>query len=121
MINHVVLIGRLCASPELRYTTQGTAVANFTLAVDRDFKNAQGEKETDFLKIVVWRKLAEVVANNLDKGRLVGLTGRLQVRSYETAEGQKRQAVEVVADNVQFLDWPKDTLPGTDNPDDMPW
>jgi len=92
----------------LRYTANGVAVASFTLAVDRPFTNQQGERDTDFIRIVTWRKLAEVCANNLGKGRLVGLEGRIQVRSYETPEGEKRQAFEVVADNVRFLDWPKD-------------
>ena len=108
MINRVVLIGRLTRDPELRYTANGVAVATFTLAVDRNFTNQQGERDTDFIRIVVWRKLAEVCANNLGKGRLVGLEGRIQVRSYDTPEGDRRQAFEVVADNVRFLDWPKD-------------
>ncbi len=108
MLNRVVLIGRLVRDPELRYTPSGAAVANFTLAVDRQFTTKQGTRETDFIDVVVWQKLAETVANNLGKGRLVAVEGRLQVRSYETQEGQKRKAAEVVADNVRFLDWPKD-------------
>lgn len=108
MINRSVLIGRLTRDPELRYTSGGVAVATFTLAVDRNFTNQQGERDTDFIRIVAWRKLAEVCANNLGKGRLVGVEGRLQVRSYETSEGEKRQISEVVADNINFLDWPKD-------------
>ena len=75
--------------------------------MDRPFSNQQGERETDFIDIVTWRRLAEVCANNLGKGRLVGVEGRLQVREYEY-EGQRRRQAEVVADNVQFLDWPKD-------------
>lgn len=108
MINNVVLVGRLTRDPELRYTTNGIAVANFTLAVDRSFTNQQGERDTDFIRIVTWRKLAEVCANNLGKGRLVAVVGRIQVGSYETAEGEKRQSFEVVAEDVRFLDWPKD-------------
>ena len=108
MLNRVVLIGRLVRDPELRYTPSGAAVANFTIAVDRQFTTKQGTKETDFIDIVTWQKLAETVANNLGKGRLVAIEGRLQVRSYETQEGQKRKVAEVVADNVRFLDWPKD-------------
>ena len=108
MINNVVLVGRLTRDPELRYTPNGIAVANFSLAVDRPFKNQQGERDTDFIRIVTWRKLAEVCANNLGKGRLVAVVGRIQVGSYETAEGEKRQSFEVVADEVRFLDWPKD-------------
>lgn len=107
MINRIILIGRLVAEPQLRYTQNGTAVANFRIAVDRPFSNQQGERETDFIDIVVWRRLAEICANNLGKGRLVGVEGRLQIRDYEY-EGQRRRTAEVVADNVQFLDWPKD-------------
>jgi len=122
------------ADPQLRYTQTGTAVANFRIAVDRPFTNQQGERETDFIDVVTWRKLAEVVANNLNKGRLVGVDGRLQVREYDY-EGQRRRQAEVVADNVQFLDWPGDGPSGsrggraggdvpTDddfNPDDVPF
>ena len=123
-MNRAILIGRLTRDPELRYTTSGTAVATFTLAVDRSFKNQDGERETDFIRIVVWRKLAEVVAENLQKGRKVAVEGRIQVRSYETTEGEKRQAFEIVADSVEFLDWPKDKpqeVPGVgaDDLDDL--
>jgi single-strand DNA-binding protein len=103
LINRIVLTGRLTRDPELRYTTTGRAVCNFTLAVDRRF-SSQGERETDFIDIVTWAKLAEVCANHLTKGRLVGVDGRLQIRSYETQEGQRRKVAEVVADNVAFLD-----------------
>jgi single-strand DNA-binding protein len=109
MLNRIILIGRLTRDPELRYTPNGIAVASFGIAVERPFTNQQGEKEVDFINIVVWRKQAENCANHLGKGRLVALEGRLQVRSYETAEGQKRTVSEVVADSVQFLDWPKDS------------
>lgn len=108
MLNKVILIGRLAADPELRYTQGGVAVASFPLAVERTFANQQGEKEADFIDVTVWQKLAEVVANNLQKGRLVAIDGRIQVSSYETKEGQKRRKFEVVAENVRFLDWPKD-------------
>ena len=108
MLNRVILIGRLVRDPELRYTPSGAAVANFTVAVDRPFVTKQGTKETDFIDIVSWQKLAETVANNLGKGRLVAVEGRLQVRSYENQEGQRRKVSEVVAENVRFLDWPKD-------------
>ena len=108
MLNRIILIGRLTADPELRYLQDGTGVANFTLAVDRGYQNKSGEKEADFIRIVVWRKLAEVVANNLGKGRLVAVEGRLQVRNYDDKEGNRRSISEVVADNVRFLDWPKD-------------
>ncbi|MCG0277655.1 MAG: single-stranded DNA-binding protein [Thermanaeromonas sp.] len=108
MLNRVILIGRLVRDPELRYTPNGVAVANFTLAVDRPYLNQQGERETDFIRISLWRKLAETCASHLGKGRLVAVEGRLQVRTYETSDGQRRQVTEVVADDVRFLDWPKD-------------
>lgn len=108
MLNRVILIGRLTRDPELRYTPNGVAVASFGIAVERPFANQQGEREVDFINIVVWRKQAENCANHLGKGRLVAIEGRLQVRSYENSEGQKRTVSEVVADSVQFLDWPKD-------------
>jgi single-strand DNA-binding protein len=111
MLNRVVLIGHLTRDPELRYTDSGVAVANFTLAVDRPFTNQQGERETDFIRVVCWRKLAENVANNLSKGRLVGVDGRLQVRSYQGQDGSKRQASEVIADQVVFLDRKKEAGP----------
>lgn len=124
MLNRIVLIGRLVADPQLRYTQTGTAVANFRIAVDRPFTNNQGDRETDFIDIVAWRKLAETVANNLTKGRLVAIDGRLQIRQYEH-EGQRRQAAEVVADTVRFLDWPKDSGQSDEggdwNPDDVPF
>lgn len=107
MLNRIVLIGRLVADPQLRYTQSGVAVTNFRIAVDRPFTNQQGERETDFIDIVCWRKLAEIVANNLAKGRLVAVDGRLQIRQYEW-EGQKRQAAEVYADDVRFLDGKRD-------------
>lgn len=107
MLNRITLIGRLVKDPELRYTPAGQAVVSFALAVDRPFTGQSGERQTDFIDIVAWRKLAETVANHLQKGRLVAVEGRLQIRSYQTQDGQKRKAAEVVADNVQFLDRPK--------------
>ncbi len=109
MLNRVVLIGRLTADPALRYTPNGIPVANFTLAVERPFKSQSGERDVDFIDIVVWRRQAELVANHLAKGRLVAVDGRLQVRSYEAQDGSKRKAYEVVADSTQFLDRPKDS------------
>ena len=103
-MNHIVIIGRLTRDPELRYTPNGVAVANFTVAVDRPFNNVKGERETDFILVVVWQKLAENCANHLRKGRLVAVEGRLQIRSYDTQDGQKRRVAEVIANNVQFLD-----------------
>lgn len=104
MLNQIVLIGRLTRDPELRYVPSGQPVASFTLAVDRSFKNANGERETDFIDVVAWRKLAETVTQYVGKGRLVAVVGRLQIRSYETQDGQKRKAAEVVANSVRFLD-----------------
>lgn len=109
MLNNITLIGRLTRDPDLKYTESGIAVVNFSLAVERSFTNKQGEREVDFIDIVVWRKQAESCANHLGKGRLVAVEGRLQIRSYETNEGQKRKVAEVVANNVRFLDWPKDS------------
>jgi len=117
LLNKVILIGRLTRDPELRYTGSGVPVANFSLAVDRPYANQQGERETDFIRIVVWRKLAEVCAKNLGKGRLVAVEGRLQVNSYEAQDGSKRQATDVVAENVRFLDWPKDKLGASNDTD----
>lgn len=112
VLNKVVLIGRLVRDPELRYTQSGIACTSFTIAVDRSFKDAQGNKQTDFIKIICWRKLAEIVANALAKGRLVAIAGALQIRSYEAQDGSRRQAAEVVADDVRFLDKPKEGTKG---------
>lgn len=114
MLNRVVLIGRLTDDPTLRYTQTGVPVTTFRIAVDRPGKNAKGERETDFFPIVTWRKLAEVCAHNLNKGRLVAVEGRLQTRSYQAQDGGTRWVTEVVSDNVRFLDWPKDGQPGGD-------
>jgi len=108
LLNKVILIGRLTQDPELRYTPNGTPVTSFTLAVDRQFTNRQGERETDFINIVVWQKLAENCANHLGKGRLVAVDGRLQIRSFDDSQGIRRRVAEVVANDVRFLDWPKD-------------
>ncbi len=127
MFNKIILIGRLTRDPELRYTPNGKAVASFTLAVDRNRTNQSGEREADFIDIVVWDKQAEVVANHLGKGRLVAVEGRLQIRSYETQDGQRRKAAEVVAQSVRFLDRAKaaggESDLGTEVPheDDVPF
>jgi single-strand DNA-binding protein len=103
-LNRVVLIGRLCQDIDIKYTSSGKAVGNFTLAVDRSFKKQDGTRDTDFLRIVVWDKVAEICSEYIGKGSLVAIEGRIQSRSYETQDGQKRTAVEVVAENVRFLD-----------------
>jgi len=104
MYNRIILIGRLTRDPELRYVPSGAPVANFTLAVDRPFRDQQGNRETDFIDIVAWRKLAEQVSQYMTKGRMVAVEGRLQLRSYETQDGQKRKVAEVIADGIRFLD-----------------
>lgn len=104
MINNVVLVGRVVRDPELRYTPQNTAVATFTLAVNRRFKNAQGEREADFINCVIWRQPAENLANWAKKGTLVGITGSIQVRNYENKEGQRVYVTEVLTDNFQMLE-----------------
>lgn len=102
-MNKVFLIGRLTRDPELRYTSSNVAVATFSLAVNRNFSNANGEREADFINIVVWRKQAENVKNYLSQGSQVAVEGRIQTRSYDDNNGQKRYITEVVADNVEFL------------------
>jgi|YNPNPStandDraft_1061719.scaffolds.fasta_scaffold01712_3 single-strand DNA-binding protein len=108
MLNVVVLTGRLVADPELKYTPSGVAVCTFRVAVDRRFKSESGERQTDFIDIVAWRQSAEFAANYLAKGRMVGVQGRLQQRSWVQQDGQKRSKIEVVADSVQILDKPRD-------------
>jgi single-strand DNA-binding protein len=104
MMNCIILTGRLTKDPLLKYTPSGVPVAEFSLAVARPFTNAQGQRETDFFDIVVWRKQAELVANHLGKGRLVAVQGNLQTRSYETQDGNKRKVYEIIASHVVFLD-----------------
>ncbi|MCG8516143.1 MAG: single-stranded DNA-binding protein [Halanaerobiales bacterium] len=108
MLNHVVLIGRLVRDPELRYTSNGTPVSNFTLAVERRFANQQGERDVDFIRIVTWRKLAETCAHHLGKGRLVAIEGSIQVRKSEK-DGRTYLNTEIIANEVRFLDWPADS------------
>jgi single-strand DNA-binding protein len=111
LINRVVLVGRLTKDPELSYTPNGIAVAKFTIAVNRPFTNQQGEREADFINVVVWRKQAENVANFLKKGSLAGVDGRLQTRSYDNNEGKRVYVTEVMAESVQFLE-PKNSNQG---------
>lgn len=103
MLNKSVLIGRLTKDPELRQTSSDKEVCSFKLAVDRDFKNAAGEKEADFIPVIVWGKTADLCSRYLSKGKMAAVAGRLQLRNYEDKEGNKRLAAEVVADNVWFL------------------
>ncbi|MBI4857736.1 MAG: single-stranded DNA-binding protein [Acetobacterium woodii] len=102
-MNKVILVGRLTRDPEVKNTTTGKAVATFTLAVDRRFKNKDGQKEADFVPIVVWGKQAEFAGQYLAKGSQIGVSGRLQVRSYDAQDGQRRYVTEVVADEINFL------------------
>ncbi|GAB7306739.1 single-stranded DNA-binding protein [Enterococcus gallinarum] len=104
MINNVTLVGRLTKDPDLRYTPNGTGVASFTLAVNRNFTNQTGERGADFINCVIWRKPAETLANYARKGTLLGLTGRIQTRSYDNQQGQRVYVTEVVADNFQLLE-----------------
>lgn len=108
MLNHINLMGRLTKDVELRRTNSGTAVASFTVAVDRDFSK---EKETDFIDIVAWSKTAEFAQKYLGKGRMVVISGRLQIRSWTDKDGNKRKTAEVVADNIYFADSKKDSSP----------
>lgn len=114
MINSVTLVGRLTKDPELRTTPSGVEVGNFTLAVNRTFTNQQGEREADFINCIVFRKQAVNVNQYLSKGKLAGVVGRLQTRSYDNKEGQKVFVTEVVCDNVQFLE-PKDSQNGSNS------
>jgi single-strand DNA-binding protein len=111
MINRAVLVGRLTKDPELRFTQNGVALANFTLAVDRARKNANGEKETDFIPIIVWQKMAEYCAEYLHKGSLCAVDGRIQVRTYDDRDGNRRWVTEVVSENIRFLDRKKTESP----------
>ena len=103
-MNRVVLIGRLTAKPELRYTGSNLPFTRFSIAVNRNFTNAQGQREADFINCVVWRKQAENMANYLRKGSLTGIEGRIQTRNYENQEGKRVYITEVIADSVQFLE-----------------
>ena len=115
MLNKIILMGRLCADPELRRTQSGTAVASFSLAVDRDFKGQNGEKETDFIDIVAWRNTAEFVSKYFMKGRMAVVEGRLQIRDWKDQNGIKRRTSEIVADNVYFGDSKKEAQQGNFN------
>ncbi|MCA5014573.1 MULTISPECIES: single-stranded DNA-binding protein [unclassified Enterococcus] len=104
MINNVVLVGRLTKDPDLRYTHSGSAVATFTLAVNRNFTNQSGNREADFINCVIWRKPAENLATYARKGTLIGVTGRIQTRNYENQQGQRVYVTEVICENFQLLE-----------------
>ena len=108
MLNRIIVMGRMTRDPELRRTNSGTAVASFSLAVDRDFKSLSGEKETDFIDVVVWRNTAEFVSKYFSKGRMAVVEGRLQLRDWTDKDGNKRRTAEIVADSVYFGDSKRD-------------
>ena len=121
-MNKVFLIGRLTRDPELRYTNNNTAVASFTLAVNRTYTNQAGEREADFINVVVWRRQAETVKNYLSQGSQIAVEGRIQVRSYDDQNGQRRYVTEVIADNVEFVGAKRDnagTSANTNNQSSM--
>ena len=109
MLNKIIIMGRLTRDPELRRTQTGTAVTSFSLAVDRDFKSQNGEKETDFIDIVAWRGTAEFVSKYFTKGRMAVVEGRLQIRDWTDRDGGKRRSAEVIAENVYFGDSKRDS------------
>ena len=108
MLNHIVIMGRMTRDPELRRTASGTAVASFTLAVDRDFAAKDAQRETDFIDCVAWRATGEFVSKYFAKGRMAVVSGRLQIRPWEDKDGNKRRSAEVVVDNVYFGDSRRD-------------
>lgn len=108
MLNHIDIMGRLTNDPELRRTGSGVAVTSFTLAVDRDFKGSNGEKETDFIDVVAWKNTAEFVDKHFAKGRMAVVSGRLQIRTWKDKDGNNRRTAEVIADNVYFGDSKKE-------------
>ena len=112
MLNHITIMGRLTKDPELRRTGSGVAVTSFTVAVDRDFKNNGGERETDFIDCVAWRQTGEFVDEYFSKGRMAVVSGRLQIRSWTDKDGNNRRTAEIVADNVYFGDSKKETSAG---------
>lgn len=108
MLNHIVVMGRLTRDPELRKTASGVSVTSFTVAVDRDFSQQDGKKETDFLDVVAWRNTAEFAAKYFTKGRMAIVSGRLQIRNWEDKEGNKRRTAEILAENIYFSDSKKE-------------
>lgn len=129
MLNRFVAAGRLTRDPELRYTPQGVPVAHFALAVDRNYKGADGERGVDFFECIAWRKTAETVANTLKKGRLITIEGRIETRSYEAQDGTRRRVTEVIVDHFNYMDSTKgpnannaiQEVPDADFPDELPF
>nr|WP_027970303.1 single-stranded DNA-binding protein [Streptococcus castoreus] len=120
MINNIVLVGRMTKDAELRYTPSQVAVATFTLAVNRRFKEQNGEREADFINCVIWRQPAENLANWAKKGALIGITGRIQTRNYENQQGQRVYVTEVVAESFQILEKRDNTANTNSLADNMP-
>ena len=120
-LNRVVLIGRLTRDPELRQTTGGKDVASFSIAVDKRIKPTDGSPTADFFLVVCWSQVATFVSNYLTKGRLVAVDGRLQTRKFQAQDGSNREVCEIVADNVQGLDRPKEEAPREQARDDGAW
>lgn len=116
-MNRVVLVGRITKQPELKYTTSNIPVVSFSVAVNRNYTNAQGETEADFINCVVWRKQAENLAKYVSKGHQIGIDGRLQTRTYQTATGETRYVTEVLCESIQFLET-KGSAPSQDNSED---
>lgn len=110
-MNRICVTGRLTAKPELRYTSSNIAYSRFTLAVNRNFTNEQGEREADFISCLAWKKTAEMVVNHLDKGNQIGLEGRIQTGSYDAEDGTKRYTTDIIVENITFLDKKQDTRP----------
>lgn len=111
MMNKTLLIGRLTKEPEVRYTPSQRVATSFTLAVNRDYKNADGTRDADFIPIIAWGKIAEMCGNNLTKGTRILVEGSIQVRSYDDKDGSRRWMTEVIAENIRFLDPPKQSDP----------
>ena len=109
MLNKIIVMGRLCAAPELRRTQSGTPVASVTVAVDRDFKEQDGTRNTDFIPVVAWKKTGEMLAQYFDKGQMIAVFGRLQIRDWTDRDGNKRKATEIIADSVYFCESKKET------------
>ena len=114
MLNKVILTGRLTATPELKTTTGGNSVTSFSIAVQRQFKGADGNYQTDFINIVAWRNTAEFITRYFEKGQLIAIVGSIQTRAYEDRNGQKRTAFEVVAEEAQFVESKKDSVRSAD-------
>lgn len=116
MLNHISIMGRLTRDPEMHQTGSGVSVANFTLAVERDYKNGQGEREADFIDVVAWRGSADFAVKYFRRGSMAAVSGRLQIRNWTDKDGNKRSAAEVVAESIYFADSKKDTQNASDAP-----